>query len=753
MQKFLTLCFSFFVLSLFAQTETVLPLKYNAKLFHQSGLKQADFFLKKLPVERKNTLIVSDTLSLPFIDDFSKNTLRKNDFYVKNIRDSFLYTYGPCDSVLGVKRIQQRFILQQTWEYSFDVINQRVDSTPRAAITLTFLPSTAQNCLELPSGTITVYPEFYHHKFDSVTGEILSSVLDTVYPDTLITYAPIIYIAEIDSDALWMNNLAYWNTTYPILPPTIGVATLDGLNQYGLPYNNSSPVNTSKADSLTSKPIDLSPYTVDDSVYLSFYYQSQGLGDWPNRRDSLTLEFFNNYTSEWDIVWSVQGDSAAPTSVRDFKQVLVQIPQTVLPFRNYFYKGFQFQFRNYASLAGNNDHWHIDYVRLGANRNFVDTVISDVAFMYDMPSILKNYEIMPGKQYSGAQDLADSLILPVRNNNYDQAVNNPPATQYRIESDLFYPTPSVVFTEQNVFNAQLINNDIVLTPESSFTFPSSGSDSISLYTKALLEISNINQQNDTIQRVQTFSNVLAYDDGSAERAYGLEGLYLKKFAYEFELNGPDTLIGFQIHYTNIDIKVDDLVHSFAVWKNITVGAYDDTTIYTSLNVTPFYIDTVNGFATYKIDSPMLLDGKFYIGWAQTDTRNLQVGYDLNSTKGYDHMYYYANGIWKKSTTPTVGSVMIRAVFDHYHGTFVSVNEVSMQDISIYPNPASEVVFVQSDETLNVSLYDISGRLVQTSEASSSTPLTISALPNGLYIAKFSNSKGTLYQAKKLVISR
>jgi hypothetical protein len=38
----------------------------------------------------------------------------------------------------------------------------------------------------------------------------------------------------------WFDNYAFWNTTYPILPPTIGVATLDGLNEYGLPYNNTN---------------------------------------------------------------------------------------------------------------------------------------------------------------------------------------------------------------------------------------------------------------------------------------------------------------------------------------------------------------------------------------------------------------------------------------------------------------------------------------------------------------------------------
>lgn len=89
----------------------------------------------------------------------------------------------------------------------------------------------------------------------------------------------------------------------PILPPTIGVATFDGLNQYGLPYNKSQITNYGVADHLTSKPLDLSGLGAADSVYLSFFYQPQGIGDWPNAKDSLQVEFLNFQTSEWDVVW------------------------------------------------------------------------------------------------------------------------------------------------------------------------------------------------------------------------------------------------------------------------------------------------------------------------------------------------------------------------------------------------------------------------------------------------------------------
>lgn len=42
-----------------------------------------------------------------------------------------------------------------------------------------------------------------------------------------------------------------------------------------------------------------------------------------------------------------------------------------------------------------------------------------------------------------------------------------------------------------------------------------------------------------------------------------------------------------------------------------------------------------------------------------------------------------------------------------------VEELKDSEISIYPNPAAEYVTIQSDEAVNVSIYDMSGRLVGT----------------------------------------
>ena len=57
---------------------------------------------------------------------------------------------------------------------------------------------------------------------------------------------------------------------------------------------------------------------------------------------------------------------------------------------------FQFRFRNYATISGNFDHWHIDYIKIDefVNPNDINE-LNDVSFVYNSPSFLKRYTQMP----------------------------------------------------------------------------------------------------------------------------------------------------------------------------------------------------------------------------------------------------------------------------------------------------------------------------------------------------------------------
>ena len=186
----------------------------------------------------------------------------------------------------------------------------------------------------------------------------------------------------------WQDTSAYINTHFPINPPTIGVATFDGLMNDGYPYDFTDQYAYGPADTLTSLPINLSSFSSADNVYLTFHYQPGGLGNYPDDSDSLVLEFFSPFgAGQWTQVWS--SDMNAP--VDTFTQVFVQVTDLA-----YFLDGFQFRFRNYATLSGAFDLWHIDYVLLDAGIDPNNFVFDEVSQQFHENTLLNNnYTAMP----------------------------------------------------------------------------------------------------------------------------------------------------------------------------------------------------------------------------------------------------------------------------------------------------------------------------------------------------------------------
>jgi hypothetical protein len=154
-------------------------------------------------------------------------------------------------------------------------------------------------------------------------------------------------VVDID---LWQQSSVFVNRTYPINPVTVGVATFDGLDEYGFARDFSQVNPSEPSDTLLSQEIDLS---LVDTAYLMFYFQGKGIGDAPQFNDLLVLEFRND-TLGWEQVWYSNGQT-----MQEFKKIINLINEP-----KFLHNAFQFRFRNYATVSGNFDHWHIDYVKL-----------------------------------------------------------------------------------------------------------------------------------------------------------------------------------------------------------------------------------------------------------------------------------------------------------------------------------------------------------------------------------------------------
>lgn len=721
------------------------PMGYNPSLYHREHKGTLSIRSSEDSVNYRFNFLPRQ---LPFYDDFSKDNRIPRDinFLVTQVS----YYTGPCETGK-----QQWMKLQDsvTYLYFWNTLTLAIDSIPNAPITIQVLDT--PNCTT--GSTLTLYPYTCRPEYDNVGNKI-----DSTCPlvDTNLRVA-VYKSADLKDYFLWQDYYAYFNTHYPYMPYSKGVATLDGLNDKGRPYVPDVFDAYGRADVLTSVPIDLSPYSTMDSVYISFMYQPQGYGDWPDKRDSLVLEFRRQTDSadKWKPVWSAHGFTA-PIKLDTLGFYFANIPipgQTKISDPIYFYDSFQFRFTNYATLTGNNDHWHIDYVRLDTARTYNDTAINDLTFVYDLPSILKNYTLMPAKHFEASKDLRDTIIA------YNRSIfpGNPSFLNgYNVECRNETTNTSYYSQSGVQFNTDILKK-FDLEVQRNFNIPSTVNDGDIISTKIWISPSGDDfLTNDSAVHYQVFGKEMAYDDGTAEMAYGLQGLGVKKVAYKYKLSVQDTLAAIKILFSNIDVDVRTLIFNINIWKSISYDSGKTEILLKEIsNKKPYYYDSLNKFYIFPLDTQLIVEDSIYVGWTQSDERNLQIGYDCNSTLGLPQTYIFANNVWSKSNVITPGSPMIRLLLDGNYKYTASIAEtrkpsLNHQQIDVYPNPATNYIHIQnsSREKTNFSLYNLLGKQVLRQEYSREIEIDISHLPGGFYIATW-EQEGSIISSQKLNISR
>lgn len=63
-------------------------------------------------------------------------------------------------------------------------------------------------------------------------------------------------------------------------------------------------------------------------------------------------------------------------------------------------------------------------------------------------------------------------------------------------------------------------------------------------------------------------------------------------------------------------------------------------------------------------------------------------------------------------------------------------------VFLYPNPASDTVFIQSKSEVSITIYDISGRLVASQKSIAANGMDVSNLSKGIYVAQITSDEKT-----------
>ncbi len=554
---------------------------------------------------------------------------------------------------------------------------------------------------------------------------------------------------SIPNPALWSDFDVYINNTYPVFPVSKGVATFDALKYDGSHYPNVSTFPYI-ADHLTSKPINLS-FPPSDSIYLSFFYQPQGNGEPPDQTDSLCLAFFDMDTEVWNTVWKVPGRVLKP-----FEQVMVPIKE-----EKYLKKGFRFRFFNYASqtksndnrdLRSNVDHWNLDYVKLGRNRDINDTVLRDVAFIEPLTSILKTYTAVPWKHFREAYFKERTPFIEVVLSNHDTINRN--VTRYLEMTDLLYPY---------TYNPTPTASDIPPGDSLHFFYPYdypfdfNRGDSAKYLIKTYIRTDAFDYKpNDTLKFIQQFGNYYAYDDGSAEAGYGLRGNNSQNtsVAIKFESFVPDSLRAVDIYFNQVADSVNLKYYFYLkVWRDN--NGKPGELVYSQLGVKPEYSPSLNKLIRYPLDSAIFVSGTFYIGWTKTVDKILNVGMDVNRNSS-NRIFYNLSGTWEN--TQYKASLLFRPVLSlkPLSTSFHPGSEI-YRPFRVFPNPANEQLIIDIDEKamtdFSISLVDITGRKVANMEPESAGEMIIETgkMTNGIYFVFLTDKIGGKRYIEKIII--
>ncbi|MFN8142835.1 MAG: T9SS type A sorting domain-containing protein [Bacteroidia bacterium] len=550
-------------------------------------------------------------------------------------------------------------------------------------------------------------------------------------------------------DSLWEDQDVFINNTFADSPPTIGVATFDGLNSLGQPHDSTSSAE-GIADYLTSRPIDLHITGPDtSSVWLSFFYQPQGLGDIPETDDSLVVQF-KTKQNDWINMWSVPGRSDTA-----FQRANIQVRDTT-----FLYKGFQFRFYNIATVNGNRDHWNIDYVILNKQTAPNDS-IRDNALITSHSTLLSEFTSMPYTHYKALSSPLAAMQTVVND------------TTHNLNRGQYSFTPGIKI--YNETGTEIYSFDIGSTssvssnsytgygvPLNSFSYPSVAADSAKFFVVSSFErdiIGTVNPYNDSSFFTQKFFNYYSYDDGSAEIGYGVSGNTDLKIAYKFDVKKPDTLRGIQIYFNPVGLNVHNKLFQLAYWNSVDVAGNTDHLVYKMINQKPANIDVINGFATYLFDTLLVVpQGSAWVGLIQNEPQTLYgIGLDRN-TDSHQKMNYHLDGFWY--TSQVHGSWMIRPLFGDTlnRGMLIGIDDPTSptMDIRMYPNPVQHEFtlnfIMKAGEKYTCSIFDLSGQLIKSEEAVSGNKISCQDLSPGFYFLRINSADKTEAGTIKFIVN-
>lgn len=553
------------------------------------------------------------------------------------------------------------------------------------------------------------------------------------------------FASILPDTGLWSSNTgALINGTLGSNTPSLNVASFDGSDLFGNPHDPSG-VNSQTVDVLTSKAIDLGSLPVEkwDSVYFSFYWQMGGLAEAPEQRDSLKVDFLDE-DGIWNQVFDLEG------SEENFHETFTQ-KHIQVSLEKYFHPGFKFRFRTAGNSLGPYDAWHIDYVYLNIDRYENDESLEDGAIASMPTSIFSQYSMIP---YDVLFDFPDTIYSPMvvevssflngvylveaEVNLRDTLLNTVVASQPPTTGNSIKPFDRSTFTANAITSADLmavptdslfLELEIIFNSQDEYFIKEVTNNG----TSYLIDDEYNYRLNDTVRSYHEVHHTLAYDDGVAEYAAGLNK-YESQLAVYFNLPSEDTLTSIDIYFPQFVREAGQSVSPSG--QRIVLSVLEDLSgdANAVLRSQEFVINGgagLNEFERFTLDRPVIVSGEFYISIQQFTSDYVGIGLDNNNPIGTQKLWVNLEEKWEPNLK-VEGMVMIRGIFEDSDYVVSSVNDLE-RTLKIYPNPASDQIHIAGD-FYRFELMDVSGKVLKSGYTQL---INVANLMNGVYFLKVS----------------
>lgn len=664
---------------------------------------------------RTSAVVQSDTLKIPYIEDFSGAIL-------------------PVDTIIPV-------VFSGT-EYVYQIKHLKLHG---------LTSGTSINILSVTGDT--AYTDF-------LTGKKFVKVIDRytfqLFNDTTLS-EPAFVTPEYSKQMRYINWSRYYYGGYSTYPDSLGfvdnkggvfinddmsanpintgVATFDGVNYLGIPYSSSN--SNGYADNLTSLPFNLSSYKRKDSVAFSFYWQSKSLGDSPFTSEYLLLEFKDS-SGTWREQWRQYGNPAQ--TIDTFRRAYVRLTDSL-----YLHKSFQYRFRNYGALNGRFNVWNVDYIYFNKNIKKKDTLsylTYDMSFIHTTRNALKNYTSIPYKHFI-ALSAADQMAQT--NTDFNISVRD-----FRFYINSTFSTDFELRSRYNTAGSNSLVNTSGLTKSVRFnvTFPPPAPIASTINQPFVLKQEFAANMVDTLGPIDlTFNNFksietyfydyYAYDDNTPELAFSATQQFNQgiRVANKFTVLKADTLA--YIDYCFIKNYGPDATNSIitlTVWKD-----GESLVELLSQQINLKYSTIINGFVRYPVtftSAAILAPGSYYFGFKHVLQNPVFLGYDRNNDYSAQIFSSTDNATWVPFSSTGItakGALMIRPVFANTKIiTGIPDAKESLNQFTIYPNPSSGELHL-SGQPEYISVYDLRGKLIRTIDMHDTEWADLTALSNGIYV--------------------